>query len=104
MMTRHSNDGAISERRMRASLASHTSWANTENRSARTAPARAALDAKFLEQAGGDPIRAAHFRKAHFARLALKSAVARRKARELLRDAEVAEREIDNAGFPNEAA
>lgn len=104
MMTRHSNDGAISERRMRASLASHTSWANTENRSARTAPARAALDAKFLEQAGGDPIRAAHFRKAHFARLALKSAVARRKARELTQTADLAEAELEEFGGTDEAA
>ncbi|HEX2893170.1 MAG TPA: hypothetical protein VHO29_04110 [Marmoricola sp.] len=60
-------------------IGAHISWANTENRSARTAPARAALDAKFLEQAGGDPVRAAHLRKAHFARLALKSAQARRR-------------------------
>ena len=65
---------------LRASIAAHESWAQTENRSARTAPARAALDAKFLEQAGGDPVRAAHLRKAYFARLALKSAQARRKA------------------------
>ena len=56
----------------------HISWANTTDRTARTAPARAALDAKFLEEAGGDPVRATHLRKAHFARLALKSAQARR--------------------------
>lgn len=60
-------------------LGAHVSWANTEDRAARTAPARAALDAKFLEQAGGDPVRAAHLRKAHFQRLALKSAQARRR-------------------------
>ncbi len=65
---------------LRASIAAHESWAQTENRSARTAPARAALDAKFLEQAGGDSVRAAHLRKAHFARLALRSAQARRKS------------------------
>lgn len=67
------------ERSLVASIAAETSWANTSNRTARTAPARAALDAKFLEQAGGDPVRAAHLRKAHFKRLALKSAQARRK-------------------------
>lgn len=66
------------ERRLRAQIAAHESWANTENRAARTAAARAALDAKFLEQANGDPVRAAHLRKAHFARLALRSAQARR--------------------------
>lgn len=71
-----------SERVLRARLAVHESWANTEDRAARTAPARAARDAKFLEQAGGDPVKAAHLRKAHFARLALKSAQARRRNRE----------------------
>lgn len=70
------------ERRLRAAVAAHTSWANTDNRTARTAPARAAMDAKFLEQANGDPVRAEHLRKAHYARMALASAKARRKARE----------------------
>lgn len=59
-------------------IGAHVSWANTRDRTARTAPGRAALDAKFLEQAGGDPVRAAHLRKAHFKRLALLSAQARR--------------------------
>ena len=58
-------------------LAAETSWANTLNRSARTAPARAAFEAKFLEQADGDLVRAAHLRKAYYARLAMKSAKAR---------------------------
>lgn len=69
------------ERTLVARIAVHSSWANTADRSARTAPARAAFDHKFLEQAGGDPARAAHLRKAHFARLALKSAQARRRAK-----------------------
>lgn len=56
----------------------HVSWANTKDRSARTAPARAALEQKFLDQADGDPVRAAHLRKAHFQRMALRSAEARR--------------------------
>lgn len=77
------------ERHLAASIAAHVSWANTENRSARTAPARQALDAKFLEQAGGDPVRAEHLRKAHFQRLALKSAKARR-ARAMLAEAKAA--------------
>ncbi|MCM0618764.1 hypothetical protein [Nocardioides bruguierae] len=59
-------------------IGAHTSWANTTNRTARTAPARAALDQKFLDQADGDPQRAAHLRKAHFQRLAQLSAQARR--------------------------
>ena len=77
------------ERRLRAMVAAHESWAQTHDRSARTAPARRALEAKFLEEAGGDPVRAEHLRKAHFARLALKSAQARRKARELTAEAEL---------------
>lgn len=60
-------------------LGAHASWANTTDRSARTAPARAALDKKFLDEANGDPVRAAHLRKAYYARLALKSAQARRR-------------------------
>lgn len=87
----------VSERRLASSLAAHESWANTENRAARTAPARAALDQKFLDAAEGDPVRAAHLRKAHFARLALKSAQARRKARELTDAAETAEAELSEA-------
>jgi len=79
-------------------IAAHLSWANTEDRTARTAPARAALDAKFLEQAGGDPIRAAHLRKAYFARLAFKSAQSRRKAKEFATTAEAAEAELDALG------
>src|SRR3954447_25219753 len=86
------------ERRLVATIAAHASWANTENRTARTAPARAALDAKFLEQAGGDPVRAAHLRKAHFARLALKSAQSRRKAKALTDIATAAESELSNLG------
>jgi hypothetical protein len=58
-------------------IGAHESWANTVDRSARTAPARAAREAKFLAAAGGDPVRAEHLRKAHFKRMALKSAEAR---------------------------
>lgn len=72
-----------SERTLRSRIAAHESWANTLDRTARTAKARAALDQKFLDQAGGDPIRAEHLRLAHFARLALRSAQARRKAKEV---------------------
>lgn len=60
-------------------LGAHISWGNTKNRSARTAAARAAFEQKFLDQADGDPFRAASLRKAYYARLALKSAQARRK-------------------------
>lgn len=70
------------ERSTRASLAAHTSWANTADRAGRTAKARAALEQRFLDEAGGDPVRAESIRKAYYLRLALKSATARRKARE----------------------
>ena len=83
-----------SEKTLRAQIAAHKAWANTENRSDRTAPARAAMDAKFLAAANGDPIRAEHLRKAHFARLALKSASARRRSRDLAKEAENAEKEL----------
>lgn len=73
---------SAAERRLKASLAAHESWASTDNRTARTAPARAARDARFLEEANGDPVKAEHLRRAYFARLALKSAQARRKAKE----------------------
>jgi hypothetical protein len=67
------------ERHLRAQIAAHESWAVTDDRAARTAPARAALDQKFLDQAGGDPVKAESLRKAYFARLAFLSAQARRK-------------------------
>ncbi len=84
------------ERRLHAQAMAHESWAATENPSARTAPARAAHDAKFLDQAGGDPVRAEHLRKAHFARLSLRSAQSRRRARELTEAADAAEAELSD--------
>ena len=66
-------------RRLAGRKGGHVSWFNTLDRTARTAAARAALEQKFLDQAGGDPIRAAHLRKAYSADLAIKSARARRK-------------------------
>jgi len=86
------------ERQLAARIAAHDSWAQTPDRARRTAPARAALEAKFLAQADGDPVRAQHLRKAHFARLALKSAQARRKSRALTAEAESAEAELQAAG------
>jgi hypothetical protein len=68
-----------SERKLRVQIAAHDSWARTDDRSARTANARRALEDKFLAEADGDELRAASLRKAYFARLALKSAQARRR-------------------------
>jgi hypothetical protein len=68
-------------------LGAHKSWAQTDNRSARTYPARMAFLAKFEREA--DPNnellpaerakRAENLRKAHYARMALKSAQSRRR-------------------------
>lgn len=76
------------ERALIARLAVESSWAATPDRSARTAPARAGLDAKFVREVderwpglseADRQRRAEHLRKAHFARLALRSAQARRR-------------------------
>ncbi len=66
-------------RTLRARIAAYESWGRTSDRSARTANARRAFEDKFLEEAGGDPRRAESLRRAYFARLALKSAQARRR-------------------------
>lgn len=87
-----------SERQLIASIAAHESWAHTDNRNTRTAPARAAFNQRFLDAADGNPQRAEHLRKAYFARLALKSAQSRRKARELTEAAEIAEAELAEGG------
>lgn len=89
---------SASERQLAASIAAHESWAATPDRSARTAPARRALDQKFLEQAGGDPKRAESLRSAYFKRLALKSAQSRRRAREATEAARAAEAELEALG------
>jgi hypothetical protein len=89
---------SAAERRLQASAASHLSWAQTADREARTANGRAAMDQKFLDQAGGDPVRAEHYRKAYYANLARKSAVARRKIKELTTEAEEAEIEVAASG------
>lgn len=74
------------ERTLAARIAANTSWANTPDRAARTAPAREALLKKFEDQvdpdhtlsAGERTMRAESLRRAYFQRLALKSAKARR--------------------------
>jgi len=92
------SEATSAERRIVASIAAHMSWANTPDRAARTSNARRALEAKFLEQAGGDPQRAEHLRKAHYQRLALKSAQARRRAKAATEQAAAAERELAAMG------
>lgn len=63
--------------------AAHYSWAVTEDRSARTSNARAAMQQKFLDEAGGDPQRAESLRKAFYAKLNAASIAARRRNRQL---------------------
>ena len=77
------------EKSLRGQIAAHESWARTTDRAARTANARTAALGRFEREV--DPegvllpaeraIRAEHARKAYFARLALKSAQARRNRR-----------------------
>jgi hypothetical protein len=76
------------DRSLIARLAAHESWARTTDPSARTEPARRALLDRFERQVDPDGVlspeerarRAGHARKAYFARLALRSAQARRRA------------------------
>jgi hypothetical protein len=75
------------ERSLRGKIAAHESWARTSDRSARTANARMGLEEKFWREA--DPNnelapderakRAESLRKAHYSRMAYKSARARRR-------------------------
>jgi hypothetical protein len=75
-----------SELALAGRIGAYASWAKTEDRSARTAPAREAFNRRFEDEV--DPERklapevrgqrADAARKAYFARLALKSAQARR--------------------------
>ncbi|MFV8316327.1 hypothetical protein [Mycobacterium sp. 23] len=74
-------------RSLRASLASNTSWAHTEDRAARTAAARAAAMDRFEREVDPEGVltpaerakRAANARKAHFQRMAYASAKARQR-------------------------
>src|SRR5665647_3846958 len=91
--------------RLRASIAAHESWSRTTDRSARTAPARAALMARFEREVDPEGVlppderarRADHKRRAYFGRLALKSARARR-ARSVVAEGEAAEAELAALG------
>ncbi len=75
------------ERSLRGQIAAHHSWAHTDDRTARTAKARQAAHDRFENDVDPEGVlmpaerarRAASARKAYFARLALKSAQARRR-------------------------
>lgn len=85
-MARHAHNASTnpvpSEVSQAMRAASHYSWFLTEDRTARTAKARATFQQKFLTAAGGDPVRAESLRKAYYAQMALKSAQTRRRNRE----------------------
>ncbi|MDT0472966.1 hypothetical protein RM863_12615 [Streptomyces sp. DSM 41014] len=75
------------DRSLRARLAAHTSWANTLDPASRTAKARAAAAGRFEREARelhpdatDEQITrvAEHLKSAHFSRIALKAAAARR--------------------------
>lgn len=75
------------ERTMRARKAVHVSWSRTADRAARTAPARAAMLAKFEREVDPDGVlhpderakRAESAKRAYYADLAMKSVRARRR-------------------------
>jgi hypothetical protein len=75
-------------RTLRAQLAAHTRWANTDDPVEATAPARKAFNDRFEKQVDPDGVldpeerarRAESARKAHFTRMAFKSARARQEA------------------------
>ncbi len=80
----------MNKKNLLRAAAANEGWAKTANRTARTAPARARLEEKWLTEAGGDPVAAAHLRKAFYLRLAAKSAEARKLRREVAESAEAA--------------
>lgn len=84
------------ERKLRAQLGAEISWANTTDRTARTAPGSRAAEARFEKEARERhpeaseeqiALVAEHLRKAHFRRMGLASATKRRKNRETQADA-----------------
>jgi hypothetical protein len=79
----------IGDRAIIAKVAAHTRWANTVDRTAATAKARQAFADRFEREVDPDGVldplerakRATSARRAHFQRLALKSAQSRRSRR-----------------------
>jgi hypothetical protein len=76
-----------SQRRLRAQIAANIGWSETPDRTARTAPGRQAAEERFFQLVDPDGTldpaerarRAANARRAHFQRMAFKSAEARRR-------------------------
>src|SRR4051794_28970887 len=91
------------ERSLAAREGAYKSWARTQDRAARTAPARAALDAKWerLVDPDGtwDPkdrsLAADAMRKAHYTAMARKSVASRRSQKQLVSDLLATARALD---------
>jgi hypothetical protein len=91
-----------SERVLRARLAAHSKWATTPDRSEATAAARQAFNDRFAREVDPDgvldpierAVRAESARKAHYTRLALRSAQSRRRGKKLLAEADAADAEM----------
>ncbi len=89
-----------------AQIAANSRWARESDRHAATAAARRAFADRFDREVDPDgtlppaerALRAEHAKKAHYQRLALKSAQSRRKAAGLIRDAEAADAELRGGG------
>jgi hypothetical protein len=92
-----------SERTLRAQLAANTGWAFTQDRTARTAPARRAAFAKFGQAVDPHGVlppeerakRAENLRRAHLQQMALRSAKVRRLRAELVRVEQVAVADVE---------
>ena len=98
-------------RSLSGSIAAHERWSRCDDRHAATAPARRAFDERFEREVDPGGVlppaerarRAGHARKAHFLRLALKSAQSRRKAATYTEAADAAEAELRDGGGPDAA-
>ncbi len=95
-----------------AKIAAHASWKNTEDRTARTAKARAAALAKFENEVDPDGVlppeerrrRAEHARREHLARISLRSAKVRKMRAEIARmESEIAAEAAGEAQQPQQA-
>jgi hypothetical protein len=88
---------------LRARCAAHSKWSQVADRTAATEKARKAFNDRFEREVDPDGVlspeerarRAESARKAFYHRLALRSAVSRRKARAARLDAEAAEAEAE---------
>lgn len=100
------------QRQLRSALGAHKSWANTPDRSARTAGARRAFEERFEKQVDPEGAlppderarRAQHARTEYFLRLAWKSSRARSKAAQARREADRLDSEATAADAELDAA